>query len=471
MLTSQPGIIIAASVLVAAGLAIYENEQVRIWLDERRRIIASALYSMGDGISPAPSDADQADAAEANRRRRHEIIRRNRMDLIRQAQQEGIAVDLDELAALGSDLKQDGSQSGSANKSRGFDSMVGEDGKLREADKGSEMTQVSSATASGLHTTSDEGLRLRGGAGSRGLDRGAAFANPFDDEAQLLFDQDLLAPGEDENHREITIQSETETLRSVTPRPVTPQQLIDIPIYSAISSEDSEQSRYKSDEELEAEVEEAIRLSLQDMPVLEWEQPMEMAKETSVSSPETLDDSLYALPSPKPASSMDNSLYASPSPRAPVSANNPYIVMSSPVGFSRLLNSTSPDVTQSMAESFHSAVGEAAVEVTQEDGEHTPSGVLTPNSPNEHTRSTAFWFQPGEGFQSEASAVAGSDAEDVGVLSELSSVADPMDTRSEADTNDSFSVVGASTPGSWTDVDSESDSEAVNGQGHATAAR
>lgn len=457
-LTSFSGIIIAASVLVAAGLAIYENEQVRIWLDERRRNIALALYSIGDGISPAPSaresQVDPADAAEANRKRRHDIVRRNRRELIRRAQQEGIAVDLDELAALGSEDKAKPTVSRS-NMSRSFGELVGHDGKLREASTTSEMTEISSATASGFRTTLDDGLRHRG-AGARGLDSGAAFANPFDDEAQFLLDEHLIAPSEDEYPR----SAETETLRSVTPRPMTPQQLIDIPIWEAAPTETSHQSQYKSDEELEAEVEEAIRRSLQDMPVMDFQDSTNAwgnVEDAPSSSPETLEHPLQASPLPRAVDSLNNSLYAAPSPRVSEALENSLYAHPSPTtnDMHQMIQdyfTTSPRIApQSRSDSFHSAAGEAVVGVQEvESIAHIPSGIITPTDDGYSTIDST-------------GSVVGAHAEDIAVL------ADVEDGRSEAGTSDSFSVVGASTPGSWTDVDSESDGEAGNGQGLVAA--
>jgi len=451
------GIIIAASVLVAAGLAIYENEQVRVWLDERRRNIALALYSIGDGISPAPSaresQVDPADAAEANRKRRHDIIRRNRRDLIRRAQQEGIAVDLDELAALGSEDKAKPTISRS-NTSRSFGELVGHDGKLRESTTTSEMMEVSSATASGFRNALDDSLHYRG-AGARGLDSGAAFANPFDDEAQFLFDQDLIAPSEDEYRQ----PAETETMRSVTPRPMSPQRLIDIPVWEAAPTETSNQSQYKSDEELEAEVEEAIRRSLQDMPVLDFQDSTNAwgnVEDHLNSSPDTLEPSQHASASARAVDSLDNSLYASPSPRVPEALENSLYAPPSPTRndirqvIEDYFNTSSIIAPHSTSDSFHSAAGGAVLEVPEESGAHIPSGMTTPTDDDYSTINSTV-------------SVVGAHAEDIAVL------ADVEDGRSDADTSESFSVVGASTPGSWTDVDSESDGEAGNGQGLVAA--
>src|ERR1700712_752608 len=69
-----PGIIIAASVVVAAGIALYENEQFRVWFDERRRQIAVAFHDFGDTVHPNSEGYDAAN--EASRQRRMDIVMR-----------------------------------------------------------------------------------------------------------------------------------------------------------------------------------------------------------------------------------------------------------------------------------------------------------------------------------------------------------------------------------------------------------
>ncbi|KAF2467352.1 uncharacterized protein BDR25DRAFT_305734 [Lindgomyces ingoldianus] len=178
----QTGLIIVASVVVAAGIAIYESPQVRAWLDQSRRKIAVALHSLGDEIQPRrPSEA--SDDYEARKRKRDELMRRNKNELIRRAREEGIAVDLDELARIGreevevAEMRQLHRQRPRSNRS--FDDLVGSDGMLK--------TDTAAGTATGAESA-DNGLRKRGVAG---FDAGAAAANPFtDDNAQILLDQD-----------------------------------------------------------------------------------------------------------------------------------------------------------------------------------------------------------------------------------------------------------------------------------------
>lgn len=85
---SALGLLISLSVIFAAGIAVYENPQVRQWVDSSRRKIAIALHSLGDEITPpspsrASSDAstreDQSpEAVERRRKARQEILERAR---------------------------------------------------------------------------------------------------------------------------------------------------------------------------------------------------------------------------------------------------------------------------------------------------------------------------------------------------------------------------------------------------------
>merc|ERR1712230_272536 len=74
------GIIIAATIVVAAGLAAYENPEVRAWIDRTRHKIAMGLHNLGDEINPkqrprthrpstdASMHEEKGDLAEARRK-------------------------------------------------------------------------------------------------------------------------------------------------------------------------------------------------------------------------------------------------------------------------------------------------------------------------------------------------------------------------------------------------------------------
>ena len=89
MLKGFTGLILSFSLLLAAGAAVYENPQVKQWVDENRRKVALALHQLGDELAPQPSrrsesdastrEDDSPEAAERRRRARTEILERGRV--------------------------------------------------------------------------------------------------------------------------------------------------------------------------------------------------------------------------------------------------------------------------------------------------------------------------------------------------------------------------------------------------------
>jgi hypothetical protein len=319
-------------------------------------------------------------AADANRRRREEIIRLNRLELIRQARNEGVAVDLDELQNVERlyDEAEVAAARSRANSPRSFDDIVGSDGMLRNI----EMAEQPSAHASGAYSEAAT-LRHRG-AGSRGLHAGSLYANPFGDEAQVLFDHDDVSP----DHAQSRESSRT----------LSPALLIDT---------SDMQSKYISEEELEAQVEEAIRRSLEDIS----KTPVEEATADPPISIPGDEDSFYYAPPPNVH-------------QPPVSANSLY------------------------TSAIEAMLQDQAQREEIEDESHTPAGTMTPTE---------------DGFS-----MAGSATDDVGNMSDLHSIAGSMagdmdDQMSEGGYTTDYSLVSASTPGSWTDVESEAGDEAHNG--------
>ncbi|CAG7916527.1 unnamed protein product [Penicillium olsonii] len=84
-LKSPAGLIISVSVLVAAGIAVYESPQFQQWVSNSRRKIALALHNLGDEIQPRDiplrediSMTEESGQAAEERRRiaRAEIMRR-----------------------------------------------------------------------------------------------------------------------------------------------------------------------------------------------------------------------------------------------------------------------------------------------------------------------------------------------------------------------------------------------------------
>lgn len=390
--------------------------------------------------------AQHAELAERNRERRLEIVRRNKKELIDRAREQGIAVDLDQLVALNIEEEDAAEQLpeklavSRQNSGSSFDDMIGADGKLKPETGTSEMAERPAASTTSFNPVSDDGLRQRG-AGVRGFTAGSAFANPFDDDAHVLYDQEAT--------------TDAPTVRSVSPRPVIEPHILDEQVQSHIvnvpitETESAEtETQYKTEDELEAEIQEAIRRSLADdqeairrsladvPPLIDFQDSLASSntlQHSAAKSPSSIADSLYDPPSPRRApASLSDSLYDSPSPRPMTNS------------------STIPAFSESS--SFHSAGSEPMDIDADADGERTPSGALTPTD---------------DGFSTISSAV-GHVAPDIAVLEDLEELSVPQVrnvARSEA-TNDSFSVIDATTPLSWTDVDSDSETEAANGESH-----
>jgi len=114
-----------------------------------------------------------------------EIVRRNQNELIRQAKEEGIAVDLDELAKIGREgieveMMEYDRQNRNPGRGSSFDDIVGSDGMLRDNHpliKLEDQENTARTATATENTTFAEGLRRRG----------QMF--PTDGGAQVLFDQ------------------------------------------------------------------------------------------------------------------------------------------------------------------------------------------------------------------------------------------------------------------------------------------
>jgi len=212
------GLIIAASVIVAAGIAIYESPQVRAWADQTRRKIAVALHSLGDDIQPRrPSES--SDDFEERKRRRDELVRRNRNELIKRAREEGIAVDLDELARIGTENAEAAEKRSRVDRTKSFDDMVGSDGTLKN-----------NTTATGTETPKGD-VRKRGAAGfAAGAAAAAVMANPFSDDQTLLDndDQDEAPSPKPFAYSELSARESTATLQAAVPSTPVTATLVDL---------------------------------------------------------------------------------------------------------------------------------------------------------------------------------------------------------------------------------------------------
>jgi hypothetical protein len=378
-----------------------------------------ALHSLGDEINP-PSRGMEDDEAgvEARRNRRAEIIRMNRLELIRRAREEGIAVDLDELTAIGE-------REAAIASARGFDDFVSHDGTLRSVSPRPEMSQTTGAAS-----TVGEGLRHRG-AGVRGMDMGmttSPWANPFDDDAEVLYDRQLIGTDDEE---EALLQRSRESTRTLSPAPL-------------VDTSDTA-SEYFSEAELEAQIEEAIRRSLTDVsdatPLLQ--------KETAISDPPT---SVPAAVDTAMSDSDDDLYYYAPPPNVSQPPASHQTMFSAAMEDMMQANLQNPTVTENAERGF-----------IEDDESHSPSGTITPTD---------------DGYSAAAS-MASSNGNDVAAMSDFHSEAGDNENETPAPlfgnapvqhdegmsdagySTDTFSIVGpgTSTPGSWSDVGSEAGEE------------
>lgn len=222
--------IIAASVAVAAAVAIYESPEIQRMANDLRRRIALALRSLGDNISPEerenlfnrPEDAEGflrsrgidineigVDADDETRRRQREELMY--WNAIREEKQGKVSKDSEKMG-----------HSRPHSAARSFDDF------MRQDDNAEKGTYV-------FHTGSDarnvEGTIRRRGDGARGLST-SIYTNPFSDEhgidEYVAFENSLMDPEKDEIDTDIyststQLGNKDETSQSASPSPSIPQ--------------------------------------------------------------------------------------------------------------------------------------------------------------------------------------------------------------------------------------------------------
>jgi len=210
------GAIIAISVIAATAFAVYESPEVRQFAEDLRRRIAQSLRALGDNIEGGgrrqeenegqplfnrPEDAHgvlnrDVDADEASRRRqREELAYWNHLREQRLRE-----------STIKSETVKAESDAGEGTRKRTRSSSFGD--FLQQDDSAEPGTYV--FTSSGVETAHADNLVHRR-LGSRGINRGAMFANPFDDEhgielnerdgswgGQVDLSQSLMTPSKDE---------------------------------------------------------------------------------------------------------------------------------------------------------------------------------------------------------------------------------------------------------------------------------
>lgn len=143
------GVIIAASVLVAASIAAYENPQVREWFERSSQKVAMAFRSLGNDIHgrrrPRRQDSSMHEttdekAEQRRRQAREEIMERGRV-LQEKKKRRRLSADSDRAAS--------------------FDSIVDEEGRLRSQEQSQAGNPWAASTAVDLEQTN--GARPRNG--------------------------------------------------------------------------------------------------------------------------------------------------------------------------------------------------------------------------------------------------------------------------------------------------------------------
>ncbi|PGH11518.1 hypothetical protein AJ80_07084 [Polytolypa hystricis UAMH7299] len=139
------GIVITVTIIVAAGIAVYESPKVREWVRDSRRKIAVALHSLGDEIHPGqlnPSRREDISMTEDLGEEAEERRRKARDDISRRA------------ALL------EAKRRNSSTCSSSFDNLVDRDGRLKHEEEGGE-AEGSQGKATGVEIAPSESIHRR----------------------------------------------------------------------------------------------------------------------------------------------------------------------------------------------------------------------------------------------------------------------------------------------------------------------
>ncbi|KAJ5627870.1 hypothetical protein N7490_010098 [Penicillium lividum] len=122
-LTIYPGIMVTVTVLVAAGVAVYQSPQFQEWMNNSRRKIAVALHSLGDEIQPRGSASPTQD----------DISMTEEIGEAAKLRREAALKEIERKAAL---LESQKNSRNSQQRSGGsFDTIVDQEGSLRMQNK------------------------------------------------------------------------------------------------------------------------------------------------------------------------------------------------------------------------------------------------------------------------------------------------------------------------------------------------
>merc|ERR1712000_749657 len=121
------GIIIAATIVVAAGLAAYENPEVRAWIDRTRHKIAMGLHNLGDEINPKQRPRTHRPSTDAS-------MHEEKGDLAEARRMEAIA-EIMERGRIMEERRKRRKLSTEKSRKSSFDTLVDEKGNLGKCKK------------------------------------------------------------------------------------------------------------------------------------------------------------------------------------------------------------------------------------------------------------------------------------------------------------------------------------------------
>ncbi|TKA82206.1 hypothetical protein B0A49_00133 [Cryomyces minteri] len=465
------GIIIAASVLVAAGIAFYENPQVREWIEQSRRKIAMALNTLAEDSLPQTREEEAAareatynspEAEERRRQGREYLARRNR--------------EMFEMRRRREENKQRGEATGGMLGS--FDTLVNDDGSLRE-----QHTVDTAVARDAEMTEGHEGIRRRG-QGLRGLAAGAAFADPFDDMHEMQMDmegaRDLLGPMPDEVAAAVAAQQSRESTAMLPGS------------FHQVDQAPANETAANDDDAFFADLEKAMALSLAESASSSQGQQQQQQQQ-DLSPADVADDpdlaaaiaaSLRSFSSEQartqtvpnlPATDSSSLIDLSPTPATPRTPTIADDATHQPPLHPSLYTSVGEWAEHSArhlappgmlfygqgADSIISAPDTAAHEHDYEstavemDGE--AEGVRTPTSHAGRSRDEGFVTDDASSATASWSASLASALSEQRAAEQRGEPGEAVEVESVD--SDDVSELGISTPGSWTEVESESDAE------------
>ncbi|EXJ77080.1 hypothetical protein A1O3_10238 [Capronia epimyces CBS 606.96] len=143
------GIIITVTILVAAGVAAYENPQVRAWIDRTRHKISMGLHTLGDEIHPNSSQRRRPSLNDAS-------MHEDKSESADERRRQAIAEIMERGRIMEERNKRRKTTGPDRTRTSSFDTMVDENGMLlhEPGHGGAEPAASSSAVDTSAHSAS-----------------------------------------------------------------------------------------------------------------------------------------------------------------------------------------------------------------------------------------------------------------------------------------------------------------------------